>query len=167
MAFATLGPGFSAESEAGLGTQQLAQLEAREIAGRWVENAAAGSLFVVSGRLVNAKAEPMQLGALAGVRLLDANGARLGSEPAAIGPVIEPQELREADPHALLARQLEGASSLATASLQPGQSIAFEAVVVTVPTAAERFVLEPISSARGAAGRGAPLTSANALAPAP
>jgi hypothetical protein len=58
-------------------------------------------------------------------------------------------------------------ASLATASLQPGPSIAFEAVVVTVPTAAARFVLEPISSGRSAAGRGALLTTANALAPAP
>ena len=166
VAVATLGPGLSAESEAGLGTQHLAQLEAQGIAGRWIENAAAGPLFVVSGRLVNAKAEPMPLGALAGVRLLDANGARLAGEPAAIGPVIEPRELREADPAALQARQMQGGSSLASTSLQPGQSVPFEAVVVTVPAAAARFVLEPISSARSASGRGAPLATANQPAPA-
>jgi len=163
---ATLGPGLSAESEEGLGTQRLAQLEAQGIAGRWVENAAAGPLFVVSGRVVNTKAEPMPLGALAGVRLLDANGARLAGEPAAIGPVIEPGELREADPEALQARQMQGGLSLSTAPLQPGQSVAFEAVVITVPVAAERFVLEPISSGRRASGRGAPLAAANEPAPA-
>jgi hypothetical protein len=171
VAVATLGPGLSAESEAGLGTQHLAQLEAQGIAGRWVENLAAGPLFVVSGHLVNVKAEPMPLGALAGVRLLDANGARLASEPAAIGPVFEPRELREADPVALQARQMQGGSSLATAPLQPGQSVPFEAVVVTVPAAAARFVLEPIPSGRiasgsSASGRGEPLAAVNEPAPA-
>jgi len=176
VAVATLGPGLSAESESGLGTQHLAQLEAQGIAGRWVENVAAGPLFVVSGHLVNLKAEPMPLGALAGVRLLDANGARLAGEPAAIGPVIEPRDLREADPAALRARQLQGGSSLAAEPLQPGQSVPFEAVVVMVPAAAARFVLEPISSGRipsnriasgsSASVRGEPLAAANEPAPA-
>jgi hypothetical protein len=161
VAVATLGPGLGEESRAGLGTQPLAQLEAQGIAGRWVENVAAGPLFVVSGRLVNLKAEPTPLGALSGVRLLDANGARLAGELAAIGPVVEPRELREADPAALQARQLHGGSSLAAAPIQPGHSVRFEAVVITVPAAAARFVLEPISSRNGAAGRGAPLAAAN------
>jgi predicted Zn finger-like uncharacterized protein len=166
VAVATLGPGLSKESESALGTQHLAQLEAQAIAGRWVENAAAGSLFVVSGRLVNPTAAPLPLGTLAGVRLLDESGARLASEMAAIGPVMEPLDLREADPTVLQARQLEGGRSLATTALEPGQSIAFEAVVLSVPAAASRFVLEPIAAGRGPAGRGAPLAAASEPAPA-
>jgi predicted Zn finger-like uncharacterized protein len=147
VAFATLRPGTA--SEADHGAQRLAQLEARAIAGRWVENAAAGPLFVVSGRLVNPGASPQPLGALAGVRLLDANGARLSmSEPAALGSLIEPEELREATPSALQARQLEAARRLAAIPIAPGQTLEFEAVVTAVPAAAERFVLEPIPQAR-------------------
>jgi predicted Zn finger-like uncharacterized protein len=160
VAAATLGPGLSKQTEPGPGAQHLAQLEAQAITGRWVENAAAGPLFVVSGRLVNPTAAPLPLGTLAGVRLLDASGARLASETAAIGPVMEPLDLREADPAALQARQLEGGRSFATTALEPGQSLAFEAVVVSVPAAAARFVLEPI-----AAGRGAPPASKPAPAP--
>ncbi len=160
VAFETLGPSLASDSEPSLGTQRLAQLEAQGIAGRWVENVAAGPLFVVSGRLVNPTASPMPLGALTGVRLLDASGARLAGEPAAIGPVLEARELRESDPAALQARQLHGGQNLALTSLQPGQSLAFEAVVVAMPAAASRFVLEPIPPGRGAA-------LANVDAPAP
>jgi predicted Zn finger-like uncharacterized protein len=166
LAVATLGPGRSRESEPPFGTQHLAQLEAQAIAGRWVENAAAGPLFVVSGRLVNPTAAPLPLGTLAGVRLLDERGARLASETAAIGPVMQPLDLREADPAALQARQLEGGRSLAATALEPGQSIAFEAVVLSVPASAARFVLEPIAAGRSPAGREAPLAAASEPAPA-
>ncbi len=166
LAVATLGPGRSEDSEPPIGTQHLAQLEAQAIAGRWVENAAAGPVFVVSGRLVNPTAAPLPLGTLAGVRLLDESGARLASETAAIGPVMEPLDLREADPAALQARQLEGGRSLAATALEPGQSIAFEAVVLSVPATAARFVLEPIAAGRSPAGRGAPLAAASEPAPA-
>jgi predicted Zn finger-like uncharacterized protein len=160
VAFATLGPGIGSDAQPGLGTQRLAQLEAQAIAGRWVENAAAGPLFVVSGRLVNPTAAARELGALAGVRLLDANGARMMGETAAIGPVLEPRELRESEPAALQARQLEAGRRLAATSLEPGQSLAFEAVLATVPAAAARFVLEPIPQ-----GRGGQLAAANGSEP--
>ena len=42
-------PASAPDAEPQFGRQQLAQLEAQGIAGRWVENAAAGPLFVVSG----------------------------------------------------------------------------------------------------------------------
>ena len=150
VAIVTLAPTIAPEAEADLGRQPLAGLEAREISGRWVENAVAGALFVVSGRLANPTAEPAALGTRIGVRLLDANGAHLAGEPAAAGPVLPERELREADPAGIRARQAEGGLALAAEVIQPGQSLAFEAVVAAVPLAASRFVLEPLAPGRSA-----------------
>ena len=158
VAILTLGPAINPEAEADFGSQRLAGLEAQGISGRWVENAVSGALFVVSGRLVNPAAQPAALGTRIGVRLLDANGARLPMEPAAAGRVLPDRELREADPADLQLRQAEGGLGLAAEVIQPGQSLAFEAVVGDVPLAASRFLLEPL-----APGRGAPLATAGAL----
>ncbi len=150
VAIVTLAPTIAPEPEAVLGSQPLAGLEAREISGRWVENAVAGTLFVVSGRLANPTPEPAALGTRIGVRLVDANGAHLPGEPAAAGPVLLEQELREADPTGIRARQAEGGLAIAAELIQPGQSLAFEAVVGAVPLAASRFVLEPLAPGRSA-----------------
>ena len=159
VAILTLAPASAPDAEAQFGRQRLAGLEAQGISGRWVENAVSGSLFVVSGRLVNATAQPAALGTRIGVRLLDANGARLPVELAAAGPVLLERELREADPKGIQERQAEGGLALAAEPIQPGQSIAFEAVVREVPLAASRFLLEPFTPGRGAppaAGAGDP-----------
>jgi predicted Zn finger-like uncharacterized protein len=151
VAILTLAPSFTPVSEAEFGAQPVAAgLEAQGISGRWVENAVGGALLVVSGRLVNPTPAPVALGTRIGVRLLDANGAQLPGEPAALGPVILEWELREADPTGLQARQAEGGRALAAELIQPGQSLAFEAVLGDVPLAASRFVLEPLTPARSA-----------------
>ncbi len=162
VAILTLAPASAPEAEAQFGRQRLAGLEAQGISGRWVENAVSGSLFVVSGRLVNPTPQAARLGTRIGVRLLDANGARLPVELAAAGPVLLERELREADPAGLQARQAEGGLALAAERIQPGQSIAFEAVVGAVPLAASRFLLEPL-----APGRGAPPATAGDPSPGP
>jgi predicted Zn finger-like uncharacterized protein len=148
VALLTLTPG--GEEEAQFGRQRLAGLEAQGISGRWVENAVSGSLYVVSGRLVNPNPQPAALGTRIGVRLLDANGARLALELAAAGPVLREGELRESDPASLQARQADAGLALAAELIQPGQSVAFEAVVGEVPLAAERFLLEPFAPTRAA-----------------
>jgi len=146
VAFATLAPPIGSETQ--LGRQALAELEAREISGRWVENAVAGSVFVVSGQLANPTAAPAALQSPIGVRLLDANGARLPGEAVVAGPVLMERELREADPAGIQARQAEAGRVLAAALIQPGESLAFEAVVGPVPLAAARFALEPLAPGR-------------------
>ena len=155
VAILTLAPTIVPEAEADFGSQRLAGLEAEGISGRWVENAVSGALFVVSGRLVNPAAQPAALGTRIGVRLLDANGARLRLEPVTVGPVLLERELRETDLAGLQLRQAEGALALAAQVIQPGQNLAFEAVVGDVPLAASRFLLEPLTP-----GRSAPLASA-------
>jgi predicted Zn finger-like uncharacterized protein len=150
VAILTLAPAGGPDAEAQFGQQRLAGLEAQGISGRWVENAVSGSLYVVSGRLVNPNAQAAALGTRIGVRLLDANGARLPLELAAAGPVLPERELREADPAGLQVRQAEGSLALAAELIQPGQSVAFEAVVGVVPLAASRFLLEPLAPGRNA-----------------
>jgi hypothetical protein len=150
VAILTLVPAGSPDADAQFGRQRLAGLEAQGISGRWVENAVAGSLFVVSGRMVNPTAQPASLGTRIGVRLLDGNGARLPIELAAAGPVLPESALREADPLALQARQAEAGLALAAERIPPGQSLPFEAVVRDVPPAASRFLLEPFAPSRGA-----------------
>ena len=149
VAILTLSPGGDAEAQ--FGRQRVAGLEAQGISGRWVENAVAGSLYVVSGRLVNPTAQAAALGTRIGVRLLDANGARLPIELAAAGPVLEERVLRESDPAGIQTRQAEAGLALAEAVIQPGQSLAFEAVVRDLPLAASRFLLEPFAPARSPA----------------
>jgi predicted Zn finger-like uncharacterized protein len=148
VAIVTILPTIAPKAPAAVGRRPLAGLEAREISGRWVENAVGGGLFVVSGRLANPTAEPAALKTRIGVRLLDANGAYLPGEAAAAGPVLLDRELREADPAGIRARQAEGGLALAAEMIQPGQSLAFEAVVGAVPLAASRFVLEPLAPGR-------------------
>jgi predicted Zn finger-like uncharacterized protein len=149
VAILTLSPG--GDAEAPFGRQRVAGLEAQGISGRWVENAVAGSLYVVSGRLVNPTAQAAALGTRIGVRLLDSNGARLPIELAAAGPVLEERVLRESDPAGIQTRQAEAGLALAEAVIQPGQSLPFEAVVRDLPLAASRFLLEPFASARSSA----------------
>ena len=162
VALLTIAPTIAPDAGADFGSQRLAGFEAQGISGRWVENGVSGALFVVSGRLVNPDAEPAALGTRIGVRLLDANGVRLPVEPAAAGPVLLERELREADLAGLQLRQAEGGLALAARVIQPGQSVAFEAVVGDVPLAASRFLLEPLAPARSA-----PLATAGEPAPGP
>jgi hypothetical protein len=146
----TIAPSLAPRSAPASGFQRLANLQAQGISGRWVENLVAGPLFVVSGRLENPSSEAVPLGVLAGVRLLDANGGRLPVEMAPLGPAIPPRELREGDPAALQARQAGGGAELAATPIAPGSGLAFEAVLVGVPTAASRFSIEPLPPGRAA-----------------
>jgi hypothetical protein len=144
----TLAPDLSPQAGPGRGSQRLAALQAGGISGRWVENLSAGPLFVVSGRIENSSGESAPLGVRTGVRLLDASGARLAGEMAAIGPQIPELELREWDPATLQARQSEAGAHLAATPIAPGDSLVFEAVVSHVPAAASRFVIEPLPQGR-------------------
>jgi predicted Zn finger-like uncharacterized protein len=151
VAFATLAPSLMGESEPAPGVQAVGALEAREIEGRWVETAVTGPVFVVSGRLANPGPTSQALGTPFGVRLIDAEGTRLGGELAPIALSLSDQELREAAPEALRARQADAGHRLAETAIAPGEALPFEAVVMGMPAAAARFVLEPIAHARPAA----------------
>jgi predicted Zn finger-like uncharacterized protein len=150
----TLGPALAPRAPALHGSQRLASLRAEGIAARWVENLTAGPIFVVSGRLVNPTHDAMPLGVRTGVRLLDADGARLSGGVAALGPPIPARALRESEPAELQTRQAQAGAALAATLLRPGETLPFEAVVIDVPVAATRFVIEPLPPGQAAPAAG-------------
>jgi predicted Zn finger-like uncharacterized protein len=129
-------------AESAPGAQAVAGLEAEEVTARWVENAVAGPLFVVSGELRNPGPQTAVAGALIAVQLLDEAGVVLDGASAVLGPALPTAAVRERDPRELRQLQAEGARRLAWAPLAPGGRLAFHAVLADAPPAATRFRLE-------------------------
>ncbi len=127
------------------GSQALAGLEAVGVAGRWVENATLGSLYVVSGELHNPGGAAKLAGARLVVRLLDAQGVPVEDRSASLGPPLGAQLLREGRPADLRGMSEAGALALARSVVAPGARIPFEAVILDLPDAAMRFDLATAS----------------------
>jgi predicted Zn finger-like uncharacterized protein len=127
------------------GSQALAGLEAIGIAGRWVENATLGPLYVVSGELHNPGAGAKVPGARLFVRLLDAQGEPVEQRAASLGAPLGALLLREGRSADLREVGEAGALHLARSALAPGARIRFEAVVLDLPDAARRFDLAAAS----------------------
>jgi predicted Zn finger-like uncharacterized protein len=130
--------------EAGPQLQRLAGIEASAVEGRLVENALAGPIYVVSAELRNPEARPVVPGARFVVRLLDAHGAPLGVEPAAVAPALGERRLRESDPRALREIQARAGEAFAGATLAPRSGVRVHAVVGRLPQDARRFELEAV-----------------------
>jgi hypothetical protein len=113
--------------------------EVDRIEGRWVDNAVAGPIYLVSGRLRRVAGSESPSGTRLEIRLVDARGHTLDWGPAPLGPAIPNQLLRESNPRELDARQSSRAERLAldAASWRP-----FEAVLAALPNSADRFELE-------------------------
>jgi len=113
----------------------LADGEAREVRGAFVENAFAPSLFVVQGEIARPNADP-RLGLR--VHFVAADGARIG-EPAWAGAGRTPRDLRERTP-AVLQSEIDAS---ARAAARGGR---FVAVFTEVPAEAAGFglALEPL-----------------------
>ncbi|HSJ97951.1 MAG TPA: DUF3426 domain-containing protein, partial [Myxococcota bacterium] len=121
--------------------------EVSEARARFVENAAAGPILVVSGKLRNPGPAARPLGAPLEVRLLDAAGAPLASGSAVAGPTLPEVRLREDAPDRLVAAQQAAASTLANAAVAAGAELGFSAVFAPAPQEARRFALAPGASA--------------------
>jgi predicted Zn finger-like uncharacterized protein len=133
--------------------QAVAGLEAVAVEGRWLDNAAAGPIYVISGELLRASSRPAVPGAWLAVRLFDENGVLLAEEAAVAGPALPEVRLREEDPRELQAEQVRGALAMAGAPLLPGDAwefhavlsnLEFHAVLSNLPEAASRFDLAAI-----------------------
>jgi predicted Zn finger-like uncharacterized protein len=124
--------------------QTAAGLEATAVEGRWLDNAAAGPIYVISGELLRAGSRPAVPGAWLAVRLFDEDGVLLVEEAAAAGPALPEARLREDDPRKLRAAQAQGALAMAGAPLGPGDAWAFQAILNPLPEAASRFDLAAI-----------------------
>jgi predicted Zn finger-like uncharacterized protein len=125
----------------GVALAPVAGFEVREARARIVENAAAGPILVVSGRLRNPGPSARPLGAPLEVRLLDAEGAPLVAAAAPAGSALPEARVREEAPEALVAAQQAGAAALAAAPVAAGAELEFAAVFAPAPRAASRFVL--------------------------
>jgi hypothetical protein len=109
---------------------------------RLVDNAVAGPVLVVSGRLRNPTPAPVALGATLEVTLvgdgLGAADSRAGAAALA-GRGMPEQDLRERDPESVRAELAASAVVLAWTELAPGEEIALDAVLPDVPLRASTF----------------------------
>jgi predicted Zn finger-like uncharacterized protein len=134
----SLAPGSAPRAELP-SSQKVGELALEDLHGRLLENAVAGRLFVVSGRLSNPGSEPVSLGATVRVTLLGAHGQELVTAPALTGLAPSEASVREESPERLQERLAASAASLAWTPLSPGESVAVAAVVENVPLEAQSF----------------------------
>lgn len=125
----------------GQGALAVAGLEVTGVAGRWVENATLGALYVVSGELENPGSETRAPGARIVVRLLDAEGLPVEEAAASVALPLGALALQAAGPDELRAAREAAALELARTPVAPGARLRFEAVLVDLPDAAQRFDL--------------------------
>jgi predicted Zn finger-like uncharacterized protein len=130
---------------ASLGQWTGGGFELDRIAGRWVENAVAGPVYVVSGQIRRASGTRSDLSTQLELRLIDSAGRTLDATPVVVGPKLPERILRESDPSRIQALQAQQAPTFAAAA---AAWLPFEAVVVEMPEAAARFELEVVAVER-------------------
>lgn len=129
----------SSDASATLGSWSGAGFEADQIVGRWVENAVAGSLYVVSGRIRRAPGSDRDSQNSVGIRLIDTKGRGIDQPAIPLAPAVPERILRESSPAELEAFQLRRAGRIAAVG---ERWIFFEAVVADLPRFAGRFELQ-------------------------
>ncbi len=115
---------------------EVSGLRAGSLRARWVENAVAGPLYVLSGELRSDRVRAA--GPALAARVVDAQGGTLQVSP--LGPAFDDRALREAEPDQLVQAQQRAARSFA--QLHPGESFAFQALFSGLPPSAARVLLE-------------------------
>jgi len=121
---------------------RVAGYEVVHIEGHWVENAAAGPIYVVSGALHNTGGSRPAADSVLKVRLLDARGAPVLADSAVVGPPIPTLRLRESNLADLLAVQERAALAMLRDPLERRKRRPFMAVLADVPVGAVAFDLE-------------------------
>jgi predicted Zn finger-like uncharacterized protein len=116
-------------------------MEVESIEGRWIENALAGPIFVVSGTLRTTGLSPVRVPLH--VQLLDERGDVLDVPPAPVGPVLARRALREQDPAILTEAHGRASQWLARVPIAGGERRRFQAVFIDLPPAAAAFRLVP------------------------
>ncbi|MGE4607456.1 MAG: zinc-ribbon domain-containing protein [Myxococcota bacterium] len=120
--------------------------EVQGVSTRWIQNAIAGRLFVISGKIRRSPGTtPWNVTPLA-VQLLDANGRSLDLPLTAIGPEIPEQSLRDTSPADLVELQNGRAVHFAATA---ASWLSFAAVVPALPVHAERFEFSPLKPDAG------------------
>ena len=133
-----LAPNWS-DARATAGSWSGAGFEADQIVGRWVDNAVAGSIYVVSGRIRLAPGSDRTSRKTLGIRLIDATGREIDRAPIPLAPTVPERILRESSPSELDAFQARRAGRITAAG---ERWVSFEAVLTDLPRSADRFELQ-------------------------
>jgi len=129
----------SSDARAPAGSWSGAGFEADQIVGRWVDNAVAGSIYVVSGRIRGAPGSDRASQKSLGIRLFDTTGRAIDRAPIPLGPVVPERILRESSSAELDAFQTRHAGRIAAVGTR---WVSFEAVLTDLPRFAGRFELQ-------------------------
>jgi predicted Zn finger-like uncharacterized protein len=132
----------------GTGRWQGGGFVAGEIQGRWLENAVAGPIYVITGQLDLDSAARAAAHTGLQIQLVDDSGRALDFAPSWIGPELPTQILRESAPTAIQALQESRAGDL-LASAYGGAP--FVAIVEDMPDSAARFKLLAVEADFGSA----------------
>jgi predicted Zn finger-like uncharacterized protein len=131
----------SSDARAPAGSWSGAGFEADQIVGRWVDNAVAGSIYVVSGRIRGAQGSDRASRKTLGIRLFDTKGQEIDRAPIPLGPAVPERILRESSPAELDAFQTRRAGRIAAVG---ARWVSFEAVLTDLPRFAGRFELQAL-----------------------
>jgi predicted Zn finger-like uncharacterized protein len=131
----------SSDARATSGSWSGAGFEADQIVGRWVDNAIAGSIYVVSGRVRRASGSDRAAQKTLGIRLIDTNGREINRAPIPLAPTVPERILRESSPGEIDTFQARRAGRIAAVG---ERWISFEAVLIDLPRFAGRFELQAI-----------------------
>ncbi len=119
----------------------IGEMRAANVRGRWLETARAGTLYLVTGDLVNPSNETRAPRRAVRVSLLADDGSELDLSSAFAGSDVEIDALRRMSIGELQDSQQLAAHALASAEIGPGKSAHFAAAFVSVPAEASHFRL--------------------------
>jgi predicted Zn finger-like uncharacterized protein len=131
----------SSDARVPAGSWSGAGFEADQIAGRWVDNAVTGSIYVVSGRIRRAPGVDRASRKTLGIRLFDTTGEEIDRAPIPLTPAVPERILRESSSAELAAFQTRRAGRIAAVDTR---WLSFEAVLTDLPRFASRFELQAI-----------------------
>jgi hypothetical protein len=126
----------------------IGEMRAANIRGQWLDTTRAGTLYVVTGDLLNPGTQAVALHQAVQVSLLGENGDELEASQAFAGRDVEFDSLREMSIDELWSSQRLTALALASDEIGPGQSASFVATFVSLPEAASHFQLDAVESER-------------------
>ncbi len=122
-------------------TSTVGALDVSGVRGRWLDNAVAGPIYVISGTLLNPGARPLTTQSRLAIQLLDAGGAVVAEDAGAVGLPLSERRLRTDAPATMNAELLGVGQLLAWTPVRPGERRPFQALIQEVPDGAERFDL--------------------------
>jgi predicted Zn finger-like uncharacterized protein len=131
----------SSDAQATSGRWSGAGFEADQIVGRWVDNAVAGPIYVVSGRVRRTAGSDRDGRTALGIQLLNATGLAIDRTSIPLAPTVPERILRESSPAEIDDFQRRRAGQIAVVG---ERWVSFEAVLTDLPQFAGRFELQAI-----------------------